>query len=147
MTKRSTSRSSFIRMALFALAFGVVAPAQAAAIDGLPPERSQGAISYRSGGIGDDEARAMKQAAGGYALAVMFVERQPDGSAAYGAGDRLIITDPLGQGILDTVANGPFLLAQLPQGRYVVKAWRGRSGKEQAVDIVPGQTRHITFSW
>ena len=36
----------------------------------LPAERSQGSVTYLSGGIGKDESDAMKQAASRYSLAI-----------------------------------------------------------------------------
>ncbi len=41
----------------------------------LPPSFRQGAVSYRSGGIGINEAKAMEKAASRYPLSLEFVKR------------------------------------------------------------------------
>ena len=101
----------------------------------LPPERSQGSVTYVSGGIGKDESDAMKQAASRYSLSIEM--SSPAGPRAeYVADVKIDIRDQRGATVLSTTSDGPFLLANLPPGRYTVSA--ARNGKSQQRDIVVG---------
>jgi hypothetical protein len=135
---------SHIAAAVFAVTFAAAMPLYAA--DDLPAEHTHGAIVYRSGGIGESEAAAMKAAAGRYPLEVLFAEREPSGAASYMAGDRLSIRDAGGKEVLNTVSNGPFLLARLPAGRYTLTASHNGKTQTRAVSIGPQHIR-VVFEW
>src|ERR1700758_1211313 len=49
--------------------------ASAMPIQNLPPEETQGAVTYRTGGIGDEEATAMRRAEASYPLSLEFAGR------------------------------------------------------------------------
>jgi hypothetical protein len=53
----------------------VASPAPGADSSTLPVPQEQGAISYITGGIGEDEAIAFKQAATSYPLELLFVQK------------------------------------------------------------------------
>ena len=101
----------------------------------LPAERSQGSVTYISGGIGQDESDAMKRAASRYSLAIeMSSPAAP--RAEYVADVRILIRDQRGTTVLSTTSDGPILLANLPPGRYTINA--DKNGKSQQRDIVVG---------
>lgn len=137
--------ASRIRATIFVAAFGAAVPLYAAS-DLLPPEHAQGALVYRSGGIGADESAALKAAAGRYPLEVLFAERDEAGTAAYEAGAHISIRDGRGKQVLSTVADGPFLLARLPAGRYILTASRNGDVKTRTVTIGPQHVR-VVFEW
>ncbi len=58
-------------------------PAVVVAGDALPQEKLQGAIRYRSGGIGQDEVKAMQEVASRYPLQLVFVAREESGHEIY----------------------------------------------------------------
>lgn len=123
-------------------AFAAVAHAD----DGvLPPERSQGAVTYISGGIGKDESEAMKQAASRYSLSIEMASAGP--RAQYVSDVKIDIRDQKGTTVLSVTSDGPFLLANLPPGRYTVNA--AKNGKSQQRDIVvaPGAHPRAMFSF
>jgi hypothetical protein len=60
---------------VFAVAVCTAGSPMANAESDLPPERVQGVVSFRSGGIGTDQQDAMKLAAASYPLELQFVER------------------------------------------------------------------------
>lgn len=140
----NTSHTSRLAATAFAATFGAAMPLYAA--DELPAEHTHGAIVYRSGGIGESEAAAMKAVAGRYPLEVLFAEREPSGAASYMAGDRLSMRDGNGKEVLNTVANGPFLLARLPAGRYTLTAWHNGKAQTRSVSIGPQHVR-VVFEW
>ena len=101
----------------------------------LPPERSQGSVTYVSGGIGKDESDAMKRAASRYSLSVEM--SSPAGPRAeYVADVKIDVRDQRGVTVLSTTSDGPILLANLPPGRYTINA--AKDGKSQQRNIVVG---------
>ncbi|MEO8738693.1 MAG: hypothetical protein ABI537_03205 [Casimicrobiaceae bacterium] len=111
-----------------------------------------GAVDYVSGGIGKNEAEAMKRASAEYALTVELSATEPaptDGppKSYYISGATLGIRDENGNSVLTTTTDGPFLLARLPDGIYTVDAeWNGV--RKSATVTVDGQSRrHIIFNY
>ena len=49
--------------------------------------------------------------------------------------------------MLDTTADGPFLLATLPAGKYEIEAEYNGERKHQAVDIRSGRHQRMVFVW
>lgn len=112
----------------------------------LPSPTTQGDVSYVSGGVGADDAAAFKAAESQYALALEFSQHaQP--RDVYLAGVKVTLTDAKGNVVLDTVADGPFLLANLPAGAYTVQADSGGSVKRQTVHVRTGAHARAVFSW
>ena len=121
----------------FLLGLVVISLAAAAHADEgtLPAERSQGSVTYVSGGIGKDESDAMKQAASRYSLAIEMASPASP-RAQYVADVKIDIRDQRGATVLSTISDGPILLANLPPGRYTVNA--ARNGASQQRNIVVG---------
>ena len=67
-------------------------PAFAAVPSTLPPEQTQGAVAYVSGGIGQDEAQAFEAAAAQYPLALEFAIKHTP-RAEYTAYVHVVVTD------------------------------------------------------
>lgn len=124
-------------------------PALAGSADNLPPERVQGTVIYRSGGIGEDESRAMKEAAGQYPLQLEFVTRLIDdgGREAYVADVGVTISDRAGRQVLQAMSDGPFMLVRLPPGRYRITADYEQNRKEQYANVPAGGSVRAVFSW
>ena len=134
------------RFLLGLLVIGGFAAAAHADEGTLPAERSQGSVTYVTGGIGKDESDAMKQAASRYSLAIEM--SSPAGPRAeYVADVKIDIRDQQGKTVLSTTSDGPILLAKLPPGRYTVNA--SKNGTSQQRDIVVGSSGPVraTFSF
>jgi hypothetical protein len=141
MTVRSVARGVLLCAGLgAAAAMAVTAP-------NLPPERQQGTVVYRTGGIGEDEAKAMQEAARQYPLALEFVARTGDGRGAWLADVAVSIRDSRGNAVLQTRAEGPFLLARLPAGRYTVTARYQDAERTRRIDIADHGEQHVIFGW
>lgn len=136
----------FVLRRTVVLAWAVVV-ASGAGAQPLPPVQTRGEVTYLSGGIGSDESEAMRQAAAGYALEIVLVEKTEEGGGSYLAGNRVVVQDATGEPMLDTQVGGPYLLANLPPGRYTVTAWHHGAARSQSVQIAPGQHRRIVFTW
>lgn len=116
--------------ALPALVLGLTVSLGLQANDGdLPPVQTQGEVSFVTGGIGSDESAALKAAAPGYALTLRFASA----TGTFLASVHVSIRDAAGQTVLDTVSEGPYLLAQLKPGRYRVSA--SVDGVERSLDL------------
>lgn len=112
----------------------------------LPPLQDQGGIPYRSGGVGADESRAMKAAAAKYSLALTFATHR-DGRNAYLASVPVQVLDAAGATLLDVVTDGPFLLIDLPPGRYVVVATHDGVAQRASLHVEAGRHLNRPFVW
>lgn len=112
----------------------------------LPPEQTQGAVTYVSGGIGQDEAQAFEAAAAQYPLALEFAIKHTP-RAEYTADVHVVVTDAQGTRVLDTNSDGPFLLAKLPAGRYTVTAERHQQTLTRTVHVATHKPTHVMFLW
>lgn len=132
----------YLAPALFALGMLQVTPVPGAEIGELPLIQMQNDISYVTGGFGADESCAMKDAAGNYDLMLTFAER--DGS--YVADVNVQIIDSRGHTVLETVS-GPLLLANLPAGKYRVRADYNGASRWQTVSVGGRRHSRLVFAW
>ncbi len=103
--------SAKIRTLLLAAA----ALAAAEAAYGLRRDVSPIGIPYVSGGIGREDVDAMQQLSGRYDFWLVLAAK----GGAYLAGVRVrVLRLPDRMPMLDTVTDGPWLLANLPEGEY-----------------------------
>jgi hypothetical protein len=136
-----------IRVSIATAVAGLVfASSLAAQTYNAPRERAQGTVSYVTGGIGSDEAQAMRAAAADYPLTLEL-------AAAAGARDEYIsgaevsIRDGRGASVLEARTDGPFLLARLPAGSYTVDVdWNGVH-KTKSVDVGPERRQHVMLEF
>jgi len=145
--KRTLSPAQALATLLLGVGLVTAMSANAMATTALPPEHMVGNVSYVSGGVGKDEADAMKQAAARYPLELTFVTREKDGHEAYLAGDKVVVRDQEGRIVLNARADGPFLLAKLPAGRYVVEAIDHGQAHKRSVTVVPDKHERVVFAW
>jgi hypothetical protein len=135
-----------IASALLMAGVCIAGSAQAAATGPLPAERHQGSVAFLTGGVGKDEAKAFEAAEKRFPLALEFVDRVGKRDE-FVAGTEVKVTDPHGKTVLSTTADGPFLLAKIPSGRYTVAATY--DGKTMTRHVVAGaKARHpVVFEW
>ena len=112
----------------------------------LPAATTVGNATFLSGGIGLDESTAMQQAAPKYPLELVFGAKEGN-TEAYTADVHVKISDHSGNTVIDTVSNGPYLLATLPDGSYKIEASSGGVSKTQQAVLKKGAHRRIVFSW
>ncbi|WP_345796549.1 carboxypeptidase-like regulatory domain-containing protein [Castellaniella sp. MT123] len=121
---------------------GFLSPAWAA----LPPMQHQGNVEYVSGGIGIDESTSFKESMSKFPLAITF-DQMEQGKGDYVANVKVAVRDGHGKDVLDTTAQGPYLLARLPAGKYQVKATYQNETQTRNVDIGRKGSEHLVFSW
>jgi hypothetical protein len=112
----------------------------------LPPEQTQGAVTYMSGGIGRSQQLAMKRAASRYALELEFLHtgKAYDGSLAYVP---VTIKDRTGKVVFDAASDGPVMLLKLPAGRYTIIARNADKTDTARVSIEHGKHQTLAFDW
>ncbi|WP_210642404.1 carboxypeptidase regulatory-like domain-containing protein [Pseudomonas sp. Tri1] len=103
----------------------------------------QNGITYLSGGIGEDEARAIGQAQG-YNLHMTF---------AIGVENKYIpdvdvtVQSASGQTLLTLNDAGPLVYVQLPPGKYTVMATRNGEVRRDTAQVGSGAARNLVFHW
>ena len=137
--------NSALCVALFAVGSGVIAPSIAA--DTLAPmeARQYGAVSFISGGVGDDERQQIEKLFPNYPLQLLFTNKGSPNE--YLSDVKVQIKDQNGKLVLDTVAQGPFLLAKMPAGRYAISADNEGMVKQQNVQITGAGSQRVMFVW
>lgn len=113
----------------------------------VPPEQNFGAVSYRVGGVGLDEAQAMRDISPSYPLTLTFAERAADGHSMFTAGVDVKIIDASGTVRLETTAGGPMMLVNLPSGDYTVQAELNGDDKAHELSLRSGEPSKLVFVW
>lgn len=125
-----------------ALAFACGGAAAAMA----PPVEHDGAVSYQTGGVGLGESQAMKQLAAHYPLELEFVE-QAGKRGEYSAGEQVRISNASGKTVLSATADGPFMLVNLPDGRYRISAVDAGHREVRGVTLSGKPHDRVAFVW
>jgi len=104
-------------------------------------------VNYVNGGIGQEEAEALRAEARMYPLELQFSRRGDGERAEFVADVHLQILDTAGQVIVDRASQGPIFLAHLPDGQYIVTA--EFQGRTQTRRIAVSGARHeaLSFYW
>ena len=139
-------RSSFVTTGITLFGLLMATLAFAALPSALPPEQTQGGVTYVSGGIGQEEAQAFEAAAALYPLTLEFAIKHTP-RAEYTADVHVVVTNAQGVRVLDTNSEGPFLLAKLPAGHYTVTAERHQQTLTRTVHIATHKPTHVMFLW
>jgi hypothetical protein len=104
--------------------------------------QEQNGISYLSGGIGEDEAKAIQQTTG-YNLHMTFSVGPKD---EYIPDVQLLVQNAKGP-VLTLSQAGPLVYVQLPAGKYTVVATRNGDAKRDTIDIGSAGARNLVFHW
>jgi hypothetical protein len=116
------------------------------AIANLPNEKTDGAISYLSGGVGADEITAMKQEQSKYPLTMEFVEHAKPKDELL-ANVAVTIKNNDGKVMLQTMSDGPYLFAKVPDGMYVITAEIRGTPQSRVVNVAAQKSEHVLFEW
>lgn len=105
--------------------------------------RTEGAVSYVSGGVGTESLDQLSSIASQFNLKLVFALSSGD----YLSDVRVVIADAKGQILLDIPSEGPWFLSRLPVGTYRIAATA--AGTEQSRRIAVGETKLTTvdFRW
>lgn len=139
--KTLLQRSTLTGAALSLLVMGSLAHAS-----GLPPVQHSGAIEYLSGGIGQEESRAIEHASKTWPLTMEFAVKDKK-HAEFTADVKVVVRDAKQHEALQTDAKGPFLLAKLKPGKYEVDATLDGKTLHEKVDVKHGHPAKLMFVW
>ena len=139
-------RITCFTLAAFSVAGLAATPAAAIPASDLPAPKVQGDVTYLTGGVGSDESAAMRKAEAQYPLSLEFVEHARPRDEYLAAID-VTITGPHGGTELKAQSDGPFLLAQLPAGRYTVRAEHDGVAKTRHVSVAGDKPQRLVFEW
>ena len=103
----------------------------------------QNGITYLSGGIGEDEARAIGQAQG-YNLHMTFAIGPEN---KYVPDVYVTVQSASGQTLLTLSDAGPLVYVQLPPGKYSVVATRNGEERRDTAEVGSGAARNLVFHW
>jgi hypothetical protein len=112
----------------------------------LPPEQHQGHVTFVTGGVGSDEWHAFEKAQNQYPLSLEFA-KQAQPRAEFLSDIQVVIQDMKGNEVLNTTTQGPFLLANLPQGEYKVTVRYEGNAKQSTVRVDKASHRRVIFEW
>jgi hypothetical protein len=112
----------------------------------IPVAGSATNVSYISGGVGESEAEMMRGIAKDYALEIVFVEKSKQ-REVFLADVKVQIEDANENVMLNAVTEGPYLFANLPQGKYLVIAEYNGVEKRHWVSIQGIKHQRVVFWW
>ena len=127
---RGVARPRVARIAIL-LAFGLGAVGGAVAI---PQSFNDRGTPLLTGGVTEEERDQMRSEVDQYNIWAAFAERD---TGNYVTGVKMSVIDDKGNAVVDTVADGPWLFAQVPPGCYTV-----RTADSQEQQITAGAGVH-----
>jgi len=112
----------------------------------LPPVHKSGDVEYLSGGIGKDESTAIERASKQWPLTLEFAVKGKQRDV-FAADVKVVVHDAKGHAALEATSDGPFLLAKLAPGPYVVDATLAGKTLHEKVVVKHGQPTKVVFLW
>ncbi|WP_027817847.1 carboxypeptidase-like regulatory domain-containing protein [Paraburkholderia bannensis] len=111
--------------------------------EGMPQVQQQGDVSYVSGGVGQDESKALQAAEHSWPLALRFTGPKSE----FLADVHVQITDAHGASVLDATSRGPYMLVRVRPGRYTVHVSHAGVDKKSAVTVSSNGRARAAFVW
>lgn len=112
----------------------------------LPPVKSQGQTQFISGGIGKDESEAILRAGSSWSL-MLELTQAASPRAEYISDVHITIKDKQGNTVLDTTAEGPYLLVSLSPGKYSLDATYKSITLHRDLSLGKELGKKITLIW
>jgi len=110
-------------------------------------EEISGNVTYITGGVGEAEAAVMRDMAKDYLLEVSFTQKQKGQPEEFLANVKVQIQDDQQNAVLDITTDGPFLLANLLDGDYLIIAEYNGEVKKKKVNVDFNKHQKIMFNW
>jgi hypothetical protein len=133
--------------ALAIVGFASIAVSAMAAAVSMPAEQHQGSVGFVTGGIGEREAKLFEQQMSKHPLAIELLEHAGKANE-FTANAAVKIVDVYGQTVLDAKADGPFMLVDLPPGRYsIVASLKNDTLKKSSILVAHDKRARATFEF
>lgn len=104
---------------------------------------TKGAVDFATGGIGEEQQKAVKALAGNYNVLITFANKNGEYRANVGA----MVLDKTGEMVFDIDGAGPLLYLKLPQGTYRINVRSEAGNQTKNFSVPPLGKREITFTW
>ncbi len=140
------SRASVIATAIAVCGLTLALNAIGAPASHVPATHKQGEVTYLTGGVGQTEANAIKHIAKYYPLELEFLLKAKP-KDEYLSDVKVRIKDAHDKMVLNVTADGPFLLARMPAGKYTVSAERNGKIEHRQIEIAANEHRRVVFEW
>jgi len=113
----------------------------------MPAQQHYGSVGYITGGVGEREARLFERQMSKHPLAIELLEHAGK-AEEFTADAKVKIADRRGRTVLDAKADGPFMLVDLPPGRYsIVATLKHATLKKSAVVVTRNELARATFEF
>ena len=136
-------QTKFLTCSLAAVFLGCTAFVSQARAGDDTVVHSEGGISYASGGVGNESLDRLSAIARDFNLKLVFATT----SGAYLSDVRVLIADTKGHALLETTADGPWLLAKLPTGEYQITATLAGQEQRRQLTIANAKLTTLDFRW
>lgn len=113
----------------------------------LPAVKTQGAVSYLSGGIGDDEEIEIRRAAKDYGVLLEFTEVERGTSHGRWTADVGISIKAGNDVVFKAQADGPLMLIKLKPGVYAAEADRQGVKQTKRIEVKANAVARERFFW
>lgn len=140
------SRASVIATAIAVSGLTLALNAAGAPATRMPATHQQGDVTYITGGVGQTEADAIKHVAKYYPLELEFLLKAKP-KDEYLSDVKVRIKNAHDKMVLNVTADGPFLLAKMPAGKYTVSAERNGKIEHRQIEIAAKEHRRVVFEW
>jgi hypothetical protein len=140
------SKTSVVAIAIAVAGATLALNAIGAPASPVPATHKQGEVTYITGGVGQTEADAIEHVAKYYPLELEFLLKAKP-KDEYLSAVTVRIKDSHDKMVLDVKADGPFLLAKMPAGKYTVSAEREGKVEHRQIEIAAKEHRRVVFEW
>lgn len=134
---------SFLRLMVFACSLCFGGHALALKVPAPELQTSAAGVRYVTGGVGVDERQAMRSAYPHFKLLVEVAQK----GGAYIAGMHIRIHNAQGQEMLETLIDGPWLLADLPAGDYNLTVLHNSREFSKKITLGGEAQQQVVFLW
>ena len=105
--------------------------------------RASPGVTVVTGGISTDVVDHMRAIEKDFNLKMVFALNNGE----YLADVKVQVIDPSNHVVIDTLTDGPWLLARLPAGSYQVHATYGSTMERRVVAVAPASLKTLDFRW
>jgi hypothetical protein len=113
----------------------------------LPTTKTQGSISFITGGIGSDQSNAMFAAAKNWSVLIEMSQIDGSGRGAWIAGINVRILDSKQKTVLEAVSDGPLILLNAPAGQYEIEASYQGKVLKRSLTIKDKENQRVALFW
>ena len=144
LLSRPQSNLAFVHAVVaIALAVACLAFAPRAYAKSEEVARAPSGVMYVSGGVGTEAVELLKSMEKDFNLKIVFANK----AGEFLSNVKVSFTDSSGRVLLDTVTEGPLLMAKLPVGSYHVDTTFDGRLERQNVAVTANKLTSVSFQW